>query len=172
VKKAPNMPIAILAFLFLFTASSFAQDKTSLPAYQRYPTVPGLQLVTLDSTSYTKENLPKKKEVLIMLFSPDCEHCQHEAEEIVTNKEAFTATHILMVSTYPLARLKEFSEKYGLDTMENITVTKDPYYLLISFYEMRMFPYLALYNKKGNLLQTFQGNVAIERVIEAFKEAR
>ena len=159
-------------FLSLFftccTFSLFAQQDTGLPPYQRYPTVPGLQLLRTDSTKYTKEDLPKQKPLLLLLFSPDCDHCQHEAEQLAANKEAFQNMHIVLVSTYPLYRLKEFAAKYGLDQMQNVVMTKDPYYLLVAFYAVRNLPYRALYDKKGKLIRTFEGSVEMEKVIAAF----
>jgi thiol-disulfide isomerase/thioredoxin len=152
--------------------SSLAQGQDiTMPAYQRYPVVPGLQLLVGDSTLYTNEHLPKKKPVLLMLFSPDCNHCQHEAEQLVANKEFFADKHIILVSTYPLFRLKDFAEKYRLNEMQNVVLTKDPYYLLISFYAIKSLPYLALYDKKGKLIQTYEGSVGIDKVLQSFSNA-
>lgn len=36
---------------------------------------------------------------------------------------------------------------------------------------MKSLPYLALYNKKGNLITTFEGTTRIEKVLEAFKKS-
>lgn len=166
------MKYLFLFFFICFATAAFAQQDTSLPAYKRYPTIPGLQLFLTDSTKYTKENIPKKKQVLLMLFSPDCEHCQHEAEQIVANKEALKNTHIIMASTFPIFRVKEFAEKYGLNEMENVVMTKDPFYLLVSFYAIRSLPYLALYNKNGKLIQTFEGNVGIDKILQTFKTSQ
>lgn len=160
------------AFFFLVCFSvAFAQQDTTIPPYKRYPTVPTLQLLTMDSTLYTKTNLPKKKQVLLMLFSPDCDHCQHEAEQLEANREAFRTTQIVMVSTAPLYRLKDFAETYKLNKMDNVVVAKDPYYLLLSFFGVHNFPYLALYNKKGNLIKTFEGSVKMETLLQAFRNA-
>ncbi len=163
-----------LFFLLMISIATFtkAQQDTSLPAFKRYPVLPGLQLLTLDSTTFSKENISKKKQVLLMLFSPDCDHCQHEAEQIVANKEALKNTQIVMASTFPLYRLKEFAEKYGLNQMDNVAVTKDPYYLLVSFYAIRNFPFLALYNKNGGLIETFDGSVGIDKIVQSFKKAQ
>ena len=169
-QTAKAMKLIFFLATVLMTTISFAQQDPTQPAYKRYPTIPGLQLLSLDSTAYTKEQLPRKKQVLIMLFSPDCDHCQHETEQIVANKEAFADTHILMVSTLPLFRLKEFEKQYGLEQMQNVTITKDPYYVLISFYSLRMFPFMALYNRKGDLIQTYQGSVGVEKILATFKE--
>ena len=166
------MKLLFLFFLLTTAAAAFAQQDTLQPAYKRYPVIPGLQLFLSDSTKYTKENLPRKKQVLLMLYSPDCDHCQHEAEQIVARKEELRDTHIIMATTFPIARMNEFAEKYGLNKMENVVMAKDPYYVLLSFYAIRNFPYLALYDKKGSLIQTFEGSVGIDKVLQTFRSAR
>jgi thioredoxin-related protein len=165
------MKIFLIGLSLFFAASTFAQQDTSIPPFKRYPSVPGLQLLTTDSTAYTNDSIPKNKPVMLMLFSPDCDHCQHEAEQIAANKDSFTNTHIILVSTFPIHRLKEFAEKYRLTSMNNVVMTKDPFYLLISFYAVRNLPYLALYNKKGALIETFAGSVGIEKIIATLKGA-
>ena len=167
-----QMKLVYALVLFCFAATASAQNNPVLPAYKRFPTVPALQLLLSDSSKYTREDLPKKKPVLIMLFSPDCDHCQHEAEQMVAQKELLKDIQIVMVTTYPLEKLKAFAETYGLTQMDNVVMAKDPFYLLPSFYQMRMFPFMALYDKKGKLIATFEGNVAIDRVLAAFNERK
>lgn len=166
------MKLVYALVLCCFATIASAQNNPILPAYKRFPTLPPLQLLLSDSSKYTKEDLPKKKPVLIMLFSPECEHCQHEAEQLVQQKDLLKDIQILMVTTYPLDKMKTFAETYGLTQMENVVMAKDPFYQLPSFYEMRMFPFMALYDKKGKLIATFEGNVGIERVLAAFDERK
>lgn len=164
------MKFLIALFLTTISIATFAQADTTTPLYKRFPTVPPLQLVLSDSiTKYTSEDIPKKKPVLIVLFSPDCEHCQHEAEALVANKESFKNIQIIMVSTYPFYRLKEFAENYGLSNLEHVVVAKDPSYFLMTFYNIRNFPYVALYNKKGKLIETMEGSHPVEKIIASFK---
>src|SRR5437763_877980 len=55
-----------------------AQVDTSL-IYLRFPEIPPFKIVNVaDSASFTKADLSKKKATIIMVFSPNCEHCQHE----------------------------------------------------------------------------------------------
>jgi thioredoxin-related protein len=166
------MKSVLLCFFLALCFSSLAQQDTMTPAYLRHPEVPGLQLLRTDSTRYTNDDLPKKKQVLLMLFSPDCDHCQHEAEQLAANKKALADTHIIMASTYPLFRLTAFADKYGLSGMTNVVLAKDPYYILVSFYALRQFPYLALYDKKRKLIKTFEGAVGVDQVLKAFANAR
>lgn len=164
---------------FLFTCTfillgifTFSQSQDSiLPAYKRFPTVPPLQLLLGDSaTKYTKENLPKKKPVLIMLFSPDCDHCQREAEELVKHKDEIKDIQLIMVTTSPIWKMNEFVTKYRLNEIKNIVVGRDFYYLLPSFFDIHNFPFLALYNKKGNLIEGLEGAYPVEKLMKFFKD--
>ena len=161
----------LFLFLLLSATSVFAQKTTVLPAYKRFPTLPALQLVLSDSTTkYTLADVPKKKPVLLMIFSPECEHCQHKAEQLVASKDSLKDIHIIMATTLPVYKMKAFGEKYGLDKMENVVVGRDYYYLLPGFYDIHLLPFTALYNRKGKLIETFEGNVALERILQVFEE--
>jgi hypothetical protein len=76
---------------------------------------------------------------------------------------------IIMATMMPFDLMKSFNEKYDLQRFQNITVGKDVQYTLPSFYQMHFMPYLAMYNKKGNLLATFEGAMKIEDLIHTFK---
>lgn len=104
-----------------------------------------------------------------MLFNPDCDHCQHETEEIIKNIDHLKDVQIVMATMMPFVQMKSFYEKYDLQRFENITVGEDFQYTLPSFYKVRFMPYLAIYNKKGNLLTTFEGSMKMEDLINTLK---
>lgn len=158
----------ILAVMSMYCTT--AQD-ASQPPYKRFSTVPPFKLLLTDSTTYfTKDNLDRKKSVMFMLFSPDCEHCQHETEEIVKNIKAFEKTQLILSTTRDFANMREFYERYGLDRFENIIVGKDEAYMLPVFFDIRNLPFLAFYNKKKELVSVFQGAMPIKNVIEELKK--
>ena len=62
-----------------FTSIAFAQNDSIQPPYKRFPSFPPVKLLLPDSTtSFTKADLDKKKPTMLMLFNPQCVHCQHE----------------------------------------------------------------------------------------------
>jgi hypothetical protein len=63
-----------------------------------------------------------------------------------------------------------FYKRYKLANYNNIVVAQDTQYFLPVFYMVSNLPYLALYNKKGELITTFEGAVPIHRVFEEFNE--
>ena len=161
----------LIAFcLSIGCLSSFAQTDSLAAPYKRFPTLPPLQLLLGDSTTkYTKDNIPAKKPVLIMLFSPECSHCQHTAEEIIKYKEELKNIQIIMATLHPLWQMNAFMRDYKLDELTNVVAGKDIYYLLPPFYGITSLPYLAMYNKKGTLIMGFEGSMPIQKVIDTFK---
>jgi thioredoxin-related protein len=165
------MKFLFLLFLSLSSLFGLAQSAPVEPAYKRMPTVPALQLLLGDSaTKYTKAEIPKNRPVFIMLFSPDCSHCQKTAEEMIAHKEALKDIHIVMATMHTITQMNEFVQKYGLAQLPNLTVGKDIYYILSGFYDIKHLPYMAFYNKKGNLISTIEGGLPIPKVLEIFKD--
>lgn len=164
------MRFLLTLILFLSVATGFSQVDSTTPPYKKYPTLPPLQLLLGDSaTKYTKENLPKKKPVLIMLFSPECSHCQHTAEELVKYKDELKGVQIVMATMHSISQMNAFMQQYKLDQLENVVAGRDIYYILQGFYNMHSLPYLGFYNKKGQLITGFEGSMPVKRIIETFK---
>jgi thiol-disulfide isomerase/thioredoxin len=164
--------LSLLTLFILVAFSAFSQaDSISAPPFQRYPTVPPVKLLLTDSLTYfTKEDVSKKMEVLVMLFSPDCEHCQHETEQIIKHIDEFKDVQIIMATTLPFDKMKDFYKKYELNRFSNIIVGRDGAFMLPVFYNVRNLPFLGLYNRKKDLITVFEGSIPVERILEELKK--
>ena len=158
----------ILLFLFIGVGKMvFAQADTSL-IYLRFPTVPPFSIIKApDSTKFTKDDLKKKTATIIMVFSPDCEHCQHETRELIAHIDLFKKVQIVMSSPIEYKFLKRFYTDYNIADYPNITIGADPGYFLGTFYHVRSFPSLFLYDRKGNFVKAFDGSVPVEQIAAA-----
>ena len=105
-----------------------------------------------------------------MLFSPDCDHCKHETEDIIKNIDAFKKVQIIMSTTMPFDKMLRFYNNYDLKRFDNIIMGKDENYLLPVFYDIRNLPFLAFYNKKKELISVFSGALSINKVIEELEK--
>ena len=161
-----------LLCLMILIGGTMAQAQmadTTLAPYLRYPTLPPLQLLLGDSTKYVKDDLPRKKPVLLMLFSPDCSHCQHTAEELLQYKNEIKDIHIVMATLTTVEKMNSFVDKYRLKELPNVVVGRDMYHLMPSYYNIKNLPYLAFYNKKGELIRGFEGSMSVEKILSVFK---
>jgi len=153
------------------SASVFSQPNDSLDApYKRFKGFPPVKLLLPDSTHYfTKYDLEKKSSVMLMIFNPECDHCKHETEEIISHIEDFKGVQIVMATFMPFDSMMNFQKKYNLDKYENIVVGQDFNWLLPSYFKISTLPFLAFYDRKKEIISVFEGSLPIERVIAIFK---
>lgn len=155
----------IFSILIVITATAATAQTDTTLLYKRFPIVPSFKLINIaDSTIFTKDNLKKKKPTIIMMFSPDCEHCQAETKDILANINLFKKAQILMVSPIDFKYMKEFYTEYKIANYPNITIARDPTYFLGTFYKIRSFPSIFVYDKKGNLKNSFIGSTFVEDI--------
>ena len=146
----------------------FAQTDATLPPYKRFTSFPPVKLIKPDSTVFDKSELPKKNAVMLMLFNPQCSHCQHETEEMIKNIDDFKKIQIVMSTTMDYDSMVAFIEKYELSQYPNIIVGRDIHYFLPSFYKISNLPYLAFYSKNKELISTFEGALPIPQILAVF----
>src|SRR5258708_1022315 len=103
--------ISIIATTIFICLQSFAQTNAadSLPVYQQFPEVPHFSIIKVpDSTKFTKDDLKKKEELIIIMFSPDCEHCQRETDSLLAHFDLFKKIQIVMASPLDYVHIKTF----------------------------------------------------------------
>ncbi|MBK7097709.1 MAG: redoxin domain-containing protein [Sphingobacteriales bacterium] len=149
----------------LFTQVIFAQNE--VPQYLQTKTLPPVRLILPDSSGWEiKAKRDKKKPMMIIFFSPECDHCQHETEEFVKNIDKLKHIQIVMATTYPLKDMRGFIKNYNLGIHPNIVVGRDYAYILPVYFNIKNLPYHAFYNKAGKLIGGFEGNMTIEKILQ------
>jgi len=175
MKKASLVVLVLACSHFLFAQqqqqpTSTAPQEQQAP-YLKYPTIPPFHLLKLDSSSYlTKDDIKKHRRTIVMFFSPDCDHCKHQTESILADFGDFKDIEIVMATYQPFSEMKEFNTHYRLFEHPNIKLGRDEKFFLAPFYKIRNLPYLALYDKKGNLITTFEGTQKVETIVKAFRQ--
>lgn len=138
------------------------------PPYKLNPVLPALDLLLPDSSKLTNSAL-KKQNTMIMYFSPDCDHCIHQMEEMVKEKKKLAGLQIVMVTHQPMESLVWFIKKYDLPSYGNIRAGQDYRFNLPGFYAIKQLPYFALYDKDWKLIRTYESNTPVDTLIGAFK---
>ena len=180
MKQAFLIVLALIGSFYLSAQQTAQQPPAQQPAqpaadsqapYLRYPTIPPFHLLRLDSATYlTKEDIKKHHKTMVMFFSPDCDHCKHQTESILAAGKEFKDIEIVMATYQPFDELKEFNTHYRLFEHPNFKLGRDEKFFLAPFYKIRNLPYLALYDKKGDLITTFEGTQKVETLLNAFNK--
>lgn len=104
--------------------------------------------------------LKNNEPVMVIIFSPDCSHCEHALDTIqhTFRAELKPLQVVLVTEAVHKAELKPFLEKSGLN--------KDPLFakvgidssnLIYNIYAYGMLPQFNYYNAKHKLVKTFSG---------------
>lgn len=166
MKKIFPVLLGLLSFVM-----SFSQVDSTLPPYKKFPTFPPFKMRMPDSSFVSvKELLPKKSPVLLMLFNPECSHCQHETEELISHMESFKEVQIVMATPMPYDSMMAFRQRYHLTEYKNIMVGQDEQFMLPTYFMISNLPFLAFYTAKKELIDTFEGSMPIEKVIDKFRK--
>ncbi len=163
-----------LLFLLFFVVSLHAQDSN------KNKWIPPFRILKTDSVYITPAYLKKNKPVMIIYFAPDCTHCLHFTydlkdamdKEIKQHGKTLRNTQIVMVTFAMLQSIQVFYKDLGLAKYPNIIVGTEGYtYLVQRFYQVKTTPYIAVYNRGGQLIQAFEKVPKISELLAALKKA-
>lgn len=166
------MRSVLIAILVLFLLDSVqAQTPVNVPEapYLKNPGIPLFRLLETDSLHYlTKDDLKKNHKVLLIFFSPECEHCKHQMRDILADFNKFKDIEIVMATFQPFNEMKSFYEYFRIADHTNIFMGRDEKYMLPPYFRMQSLPCLALYDKKGLFITRFEGNQKVDTILNAF----
>ena len=135
--------------------------------YLRFPTIPQFTVYKApDSTTFSKEDLQKRKTTVFFIFSPDCGHCQHETESLIKNIKAYKNTQIIMITYLPFEEMMKFYRVYHIANYPEITMARDTKFFFPVFFKVQNLPSIFVYDKKGNFKKAFEGSVKMEDIMQ------
>lgn len=155
--------------LFLSVALNAHTPITGLPPYAEKP-LPAYQLLRTDSTWVKSSELPTYPYTLFVYFSPDCSHCQFEAEALNTKMDSLKNVLLVWASYRDWKDIKAFYEKYQLARFPNVVMGRDPDYTLPSFFKVRFTPFVALYDKNKKFVKAWESGIAMAELLQIVQE--
>ncbi|MBS1732201.1 MAG: thioredoxin family protein [Bacteroidetes bacterium] len=158
----------IIAIISIICFQQAEAQTDTIPIYKKYPEIPVFDImIAPDSTKFTKDDLKKKKPTIIMLFSPDCEHCKHATKDLLEHIDLFKKAQIVMVASLNFDHIKKFYDEFKLADYPNIIVGRDSRFYLGTLYKIHNYPSLFVYNKKGKFVKSFDSSVKMEELADA-----
>ena len=152
---------ATLIFFVVFISSyGYAQTKK----------VPPFQMVQANGTLFNAENLPLGKPIVIVYFSTDCEDCQQLTNELLVRINKLEKASIAMITYQSRDNLIQFVSKFNINKYSNIYVgTEGNSYFIANYYNVGKIPFMALYNKDGDLIKLYDKGNNIDDLIIRLK---
>ena len=119
-----------------------------------------------DSTDFSSNSIPKDGLLLIKYFSPDCDHCQEEAEEYFSKKDSLQNIKTIWISGSwaELNAIKAFANTYKVEQLNAIAIGKETDNYLLSYYDLSGVPFAALY-RDNQLIKKYYGFLNFSELI-------
>ncbi|HEU5053352.1 MAG TPA: thioredoxin domain-containing protein [Hanamia sp.] len=159
---------------FLISLAGFSQSTTAAdksPEFVKNPNIPDFTIYKApDSTVFTNDDLKKNKPTLLMIFSPECGHCQNETRELEKYIDHFKNVQILMVTWLPYSEMMAFYHDYKIASYPNITMGWDKKDFFLPYYHVQMYPDMVVYDKHGKYVNSFSGMIKLQDVVDALNK--
>ena len=111
----------------------------------------------------TNNDLGKSGNLLIMMFSPLCEHCEAATGLLEKNINLFKGTQlVLMTNERYKADLPDFMKRLHTLSFPALTVGYDDTDFLHQTFLYQPLPQINIYNKERKLIRIFTGDVVID----------
>jgi cytochrome oxidase Cu insertion factor (SCO1/SenC/PrrC family) len=160
--------VFLLAGLLILGAWAYSAGKPFRAEQSVMASMPPLSLLLPDSTTMIDTRfVAPGKPVVLVYFSPDCEHCHFQTQEIIDHIQRLKDVHLVMLTPMPLHDLKAFNDTFKLSKYKNITLTYDYGYNFYKYFKTESFPCVAVYNKDNQLVRLYRREIGIEELIKA-----
>src|SRR5690606_27650665 len=113
----------LLVLLAVCSHSLFSQ--VGQPPYKQQKFLPDFELLQADNSKFSSGKLKKGAPTIIMFFSPGCDHCIKQFEDMVKRQNDLKNHQIVMATIQPIEEIQEFVKKYKISSYPNYTVGKD-----------------------------------------------
>jgi len=165
MKKVTTLLSVFIVSLFATMTLSAQENIDPNAPFLKDKNIPKFTLNLTTGKSFSNTQIPKTKFTCIIIFSPDCSHCQDEAAELTKNADKFKSVFFIWNSYKEMADIKDFATKYGLDKQANVVVGRDPEFSIPVFFRPRMTPFVALY-ANGQLLKVYEQGVKVPELLK------
>lgn len=144
--------------------------------------IPTEKLAVADSVKVEREHAPSinfytiggdtlrldaiKERTILILFTPDCDHCQREADEISKHPELFRDYKLYFVAADQPPVIKGFSEKHGLANWSNAVFARGDIAPVMTAFKPISMPAIFIYDDQGFLVKRFDGETPVSNIVE------
>jgi hypothetical protein len=126
--------------------------------------LPFIPITLTDGTVVNVKDFTGKN--ILILFQPDCDHCQHEAEAIEKELSAFEEYKLYFVSAAPMPEIEKFAVTYKLKGKENVVFGNTAAENVLNNFGPIPAPSIYIYNDQ-TMKKSFEGQTDVNLIIQA-----
>lgn len=143
------------------TVSATADETYKIPGAP----LPDVRFVTLDNKILNKESLASEGNLIIVLFRPDCDHCQELTKHFQDEIGLFKKTKLILLAGEMMETpTREFMELMRMDQFPQIQVALDSSNFIQNTFLYKTIPQVNVYGKDRKLIGAYVGMHGLEKI--------
>ena len=156
--------IFVSLFSGLFSIGGQAQDTAPKP-------LAPFDIMLVNNQKLKSFQLKKNEPVILMYFSPECDHCKDLTKEILKNAKSLGTKQLIMITYFPVAEVKKFANDFSIQKYPNIKIGTEGMTLVVQkHYNIRNFPFIVLYDKSGKMVKMFRDQAPATDILKAMQK--
>lgn len=162
------MKMSKLTCLFLLLSILFSSS-----IYAQAGKLPPFQIVQANGKIFKAQELPIGLPIVIIYFSPECDHCEKLTKELLKEETIFKKASVAMISHLPVDRISKFVQQYGLNKYSNVYVgTEGSSFFVRNYYNIEHMPFIALHDKNGNVVKLYRKEGALTDLVNQLNKLK
>ncbi len=152
--------------MLLAATFSFAQQKIDYKL--KGAPMPPFKIEKTSGGFFNHTMVQAGKPVMIMIFSPECDHCEHMVDSLKTLGSKIKNTQMIFVSEgRHKDAMKGFISKTGIGNIPQFqNIGTDASNLIFYVYTMKILPQITFYDNQHQLLKILDGDYSLKDVAQ------
>jgi len=160
-----KIKILFAAFvLLLFTTSFVHAQQGKLPPFKMMQT---------SGNIFKAQDLPMGKPILIIYFSPECDHCEEVVKKFFKQAANFQKASVAFITYLPVEKVSKFEKDYNLAKHPNMySGTEGSSFFVRNYYKIIDVPFVALYKKNGDFVTSYEKDIDLKVLAEKLNDLK
>jgi len=152
----------VMMILFVMMTHIIHAQKGKLPPFK---------MMQSNGKIFSAHDLPLGKPILIVYFSPDCDHCEKMLKAFFKQSSGFQKASVAFVTYLTVDKVSKFEKDYRLANFSNMYAgTEGSTFFVKNYYKITDVPFAALYTKDGDFVTSYEKEVNLKGLIEKLKD--
>jgi len=145
------------------SGSTSDNKESTIPVETSVNELPSMVVTLLNGTNVDMKGL--KDKAILIVFRPDCDHCQREAMAIEENLDAFVDHSLYFITSDPMPEIERFANDYKLTGHANVFFGWTSVENVLNNFGSVSTPSIYMYSSEHKLIKSFNGEVNINQVL-------
>ena len=130
--------------------------------------IPPFRILGINGKIFKAEDLPFGRPVVVIYFSPECDHCISFAREFLKQTSKLKNASVVWITYEDVSKVQSFVKQFSLTKYRNFYVgTEGNGFFVRNYYGLSSMPFVAMHRKNGDLVRSYERDIPLKELISA-----